>query len=465
MRLVQMAVPPEKHDVVVDLLEDRELNYTIADETSNQGAESIVSVPIETGDVEEFLDSLREVGIEQGGYAIITDVEAILGERESGTERTAQPDTTPPLEPFTSNRISREELQDTVTEMAVITPSYVFFTVVSSIVACTGLLTNSPAVIVGSMVIAPLLGPAVGASVGSIVNDEQLFRTSVLAQGLGLVLAVGSATVFAYLIKFTILSTVDLHTIDEVVSRINPGALSLIVALGSGAVGAFSVSSGASAPLVGVMIAAALIPPAAAVGLSIAYWSPVVLISVTVLLIVNILSINFASLGVLWIRGYRPTHWAEQEIAKRTTMKRIGTLLIGILIVSSFLITTSININQNNQFEEDVDSIAAESDVRILSINTSYELQPFTRTPTAVTVHAETDSNRFADRFRHRIKNRTGADVSVTVVQETVVTSNVTSGTPTPMQRSPDELDPDKYRAGNNTHRYPLPRTISSPPR
>ncbi|RRJ33693.1 TIGR00341 family protein [Halocatena pleomorpha] len=430
MRLVQMAVPPAKHDAVVELLEERELNYAIADETSDLNAETIVSVPIETAEVEGLLDSLREIGIEEEGYAIITDVEAILGSPEKGTERTTRPDSTPLLKPFTSNRISREELQDTVTEMAILTPSYVFFTIVSSIVACVGLLTNSAAVIVGSMVIAPLLGPAVGASVGSIVNDEQLFRTSILAQGLGLVLAVGSATLFAYLIKFTIMPTVDLHTIDEVVSRTNPSALSLIVALGSGAVGAFSVSSGASAPLVGVMIAAALIPPAAAVGLSMAYWSPVVLISVTVLLLVNILSINFASLGVLWMRGYRPPHWFEQETAKRTTMKRIGTLLIGLLIVSAFLITTSINISQNSRFEEEVETITAESDVRTLSVNISYKLRPFTRTPTAVTVHAETNSDQFADRLRYRIENRTGTDVSVTVVQERLQTSNATSGTP-----------------------------------
>lgn len=437
MRLVQIAVPPGKHDAVVMLLDDRGLNYAITDETSGRSTETIVSVPLETGEVEAFLDALRKIGIERGGYAIITDVEAILSEEETRGETRAQPDAKAPLEFVTSNRISREELQADVTEMAAITPSYVFFTVVSAVVACAGLLTNSAAVIVGSMVIAPLLGPAVGASVGSIVNDEQLFRTSVLAQCLGLVLAVLSATIFAYLIKFTIMPTVDLQTIDEVVSRINPGALSLIVALGAGGAGAFSISSGASAPLVGVMIAAALIPPAAAVGLSIAYWSPVVLISVSVLLLVNVLSINFASLGVLWSRGYRPIHWSEQEIAKRATVKRLGTLLVGLLVVSGFLITTSISLNENAQFKENVDEITTESDARILSVNISYEIQPFDRRPTAVTVHAETDSDRLAERLRRRIKQRTDADVSVIVVRETLDTS-----TPNNTTRSPGTSGP-----------------------
>ncbi len=423
MRLLQMAVPPEKHETVVELLEDRGVDYAITDETSERNTAMIVSVPLATGEVEEFLDSLRKIGIERGGYAIITDVEAILADGEVETETDEQKSMESPLELFTSNRISREELQDEVTEMAAMTPSYVFFTVVSAIVACAGLLTNSAAVVVGSMVIAPLLGPAVGASVGSIVNDEELFRTSVLAQCLGLVLAVLSATVFAYFVKLTIMPTVDLKTLDEVISRVNPGALSLIVALGSGAAGAFSVSAGASAPLVGVMIAAALIPPAAAVGLSIAYWSPVILVSVAVLLLVNVLSINFASLGVLWMRGYRPTHWSEQQIAKRTTLKRLGTLFVGLLVVSGFLVTTSINLNQNAQFKETVDDIAAESDARVLAVNISYEIRPFARHPTSVTVRAETDSDRTADRLRWQIKNRTGTDVSVVVIQESLQTS------------------------------------------
>lgn len=452
MRLVQMAVPPEKRDAVVELLDEWGVNYAIADETSGHSADTIVFAPLETGEVEDFLDSLRQTGIERSGYAIITDVEAILSDGESETKTEEQPDTKAPLEFFTSDRISREELQADAAERAAMTPSYVFFTVVSAVVACAGLLTNSAAVIVGSMVIAPLLGPAVGASVGSIVNDEELFRTSVLAQCLGLVLAVLSATVFAYFVKLTIMPTVDLQTLDEVVSRVNPGALSLVVALGSGAAGAFSISAGASAPLVGVMIAAALIPPAAAVGLSIAYWSPVVLISVAVLLLVNVLSINFASLGVLWVRGYRPTYWFEQEIAKRTTLKRLGTLFVGLLLVSGFLVTTSINLNENAQFKETVDEITAESDARILAVNISYEIRPFARHPTAVTVRAETESDRMAERLRQRIKDRTDTDVSVIVVQESLQTSTPNNTTPQP-----------SHPKGTNS-RTNLPALIDRPP-
>jgi uncharacterized hydrophobic protein (TIGR00341 family) len=436
MRLIQLTIKQNKREAVVDLLDERGLTYALTDETSEEGG-VIVSVPVETDAVEEFLDALRGIGVERDGYAVVSDIEAVLSESIEKTEGDKDTDNGT----LSSNRISRDELQAQATDMAALTPNYIFFTVVSAIVAAAGLLTDSAAVVVGSMVIAPLLGPAVGASVGSqekssisriqqisdlrdIVNDDELFRESVKSQLVGLVLAVISGAVFAYLVKFTIMPSVDLQALSEVASRVNPGALALVVALGSGAAGAFSLSTGESAPLVGVMIAAALIPPAAAIGLGIAYWSPILIISVSILVLVNVLSINFASLGVLWLRGYRPSHWFEQEVAKKVTVKRLGILVVGIIVLSSFLVVTTLDLQRNAQFETTVEDVAAESDVRILSLDISYETQLFSRQPEVVTVHAVTETERAADRLRQRIKDETGLDVSVVVVRETVETAS-----------------------------------------
>ncbi|WP_330631851.1 TIGR00341 family protein [Halocatena halophila] len=424
MRLVQIRIADQQKDDVEAALKDREGSYALFAERSESKDATVLSIPLETDEVESFLDGLRELGVDYEGYAVVSDLETVLS---TDYEATAPVDTEStderPGGMWARGRISREELQSDAQEMAAITPKYVFFTVVSAIVAGAGLLTNSGAVIVGSMVIAPLLGPAVGASVGSIVNDDNLFRTSVLAQVLGVVLAIASAGVFAFATKFTIMPTVNLVAIDEIASRINPGALSLVIALGSGAAGAFSISAGASAPLVGVMIAAALIPPAAAVGLSLAYWNEIVFFSVSVLLVVNVLSINIASLGVLWIRGYRPTHWYDQRIAKRATLQRFGTLFLVLLVVSGFLVSTSFNIRENTQFESTVDSVLTDSDVTVLSKNIEHETVLFGRDPVAVTVYVASANDGLANHLQQRIKRRTDTRVSVTVIDETADTA------------------------------------------
>lgn len=63
-------------------------------------------------------------------------------------------------------------------------------------------------------------------------------------------------------------------SLSEVRERLRPDFLSLVVALGSGVAGVYSLMSGVSSALVGVAIAVALIPPAATVGIGIAWGSP-----------------------------------------------------------------------------------------------------------------------------------------------------------------------------------------------
>ncbi|WP_227776874.1 DUF389 domain-containing protein [Haladaptatus pallidirubidus] len=127
--------------------------------------------------------------------------------------------------------------------------------------------------------------------------------------------------------------------------------------------------AGASAPLVGVMIAATLIPPAAVVGLGIAYGDPVLVVSARILVLVNILSINFASLAVLSIRGYRPDHWFEEDLVRRTTLKRIAVLTLGVIVLSSFLVVTSVDLQRNAKFESTVKTTAEESGLTVLSMD------------------------------------------------------------------------------------------------
>jgi uncharacterized membrane protein len=101
--------------------------------------------------------------------------------------------------------------------------------------------------------------------------------------------------------------------------------------------GVISLTSGVSTALVGVMIAVALIPPAATVGIGLAWGAPLVTLGSGVLLAVNVLSINLAALTVLWYTGYRPEHWFREEDARSATLKRIGTLVIAIAVLSAFL--------------------------------------------------------------------------------------------------------------------------------
>jgi uncharacterized hydrophobic protein (TIGR00341 family) len=299
MRLIQTLVPEGKHDVVIEVIEEAEIDYAMTSETSGQGYSDILYIPAESDDVEEILDELRDVGVEREGYMVVTDVETIVSERFEEQNDDEEAD---------EERISREELSTKAHNLSRSTPNYIIFTVVSAVVATAGLLEDSAAIVVGSMVIAPLIGPAMASCVGTVVNDNELFWAGIRSQALGIVVAVLSATLFAFSYRLLLVSELDLLLIQQVVERVHPGLLSLAVALGAGIAGALSLTSGADEALVGVMIAVALIPPAASVGLGIGYADPVVAGGAGILVLVNVLSINAAGIITIWSNATgRPT--------------------------------------------------------------------------------------------------------------------------------------------------------------
>jgi uncharacterized hydrophobic protein (TIGR00271 family) len=293
---------------------------------------------------------------------------------------------------------------------------YVVMTVISAVVATAGLLLDSPAVVVGSMVLAPLIGPAMATSVGTVVDDDDLFDRGVRLQVLGGVLAVGSAALFAVAVRATgvvPLTAGEVFTIGEVRERLAPDLLSLVVALGAGVAGALSLSTGVSAALVGVMIAAALVPPTAVVGIGLAWGRPTAVVGSAVLVMVNFLAVNLAALAVLWRQGYRPERWFQRNEARTATLKRIAVLGVGLLVLSTFLVGVTYATYRTATFETDaraaVTAELADSDasLELLSMTVEYEEVPVRR-PTRVVVTVGyplgTDPPPLADRLRTRIR-------------------------------------------------------------
>lgn len=72
------------------------------------------------------------------------------------------------------------------------TPGFDFFllVVLSCSVASFGLIIDSPAVIIGAMLIAPLMSPILGLSLASVAGERKLFQHAVLALAEGAALAV-----------------------------------------------------------------------------------------------------------------------------------------------------------------------------------------------------------------------------------------------------------------------------------
>ncbi len=334
VRLVQVTVPAGKRETVLAALDDEGVDYVVTDETSGREYTAVVSVPLPTAGVEPVLEAMREAGVERDAYTVVLAAETVESERFDRLVERYEDESDEDAE-----RIAREELRARAQDLAPSLRSFVLLTVVSSLVATAGLLLNSPATVVGSMVIAPLIGPAMALGVGTVLDEDDLARRGVRLQAVGLALTVASAAAFAALVRFggVVPPGLDVVAVDEIGERVAPDVLTLPIALGAGVAGAHSLRSGVSTALVGVMIAVALVPPAAVVGIGIAWGLPAVALGAAVLVSVNVLSINLAVLATLWYSGYRPDRLFRTDEARAATLWRIATLAVAIGLLALVL--------------------------------------------------------------------------------------------------------------------------------
>ena len=81
------------------------------------------------------------------------------------------------------------------------------------------------------------------------------------------------------------------------------------------------------------MVAVALLPPAAALGLMLGYGNTGLAIGAGLLLAVNVVCVNLASKIVFDIKGIRPHSWLEKEKAKRARVVYVLGWLVTLLML------------------------------------------------------------------------------------------------------------------------------------
>jgi len=467
VRLVQVSIPTGKRDTVLSTLDEKGIDYVVTDETSGREYTAVVSFPLPSEAVEPTLEALRDVGIERDAYTVVLAPETVVSRQYEELEERWEEDTG-------EDRIAREELRARAEDLAPSTPTYALMTVVSVVIATAGLLLDSPSVVVGSMVIAPLIGPAMATNVGTVLADEELFVRGVKLQVVGLLLAVAAATLFALFVRTAnmVPPGLDVTAIGEVEERTAPDVLSLVVALGAGIAGAASLRSGVSASLVGVMIAVALVPPTAAIGIGIAWGIPAVVVGSSILVLVNALSINLAALATFWYGGYRPENWFALDQARHALANQGTVLVVAILVLSLALGGITYSTYQRATMEESVRedvhaSVGDDAEVLSIEIGTvgGPVLTPLSaRADHVVVTVGITDGDRptrLASSIREELMNSGYGEPSVEVRYVDVQTAGNESEGPEPGE---DPLSSDRvtYPSNGNSGSYPMASTAPS---
>lgn len=225
------------------------------------------------------------------------------------------------------NRKSLQSIEANVKSGLTNVNYYYAMVVLSSIVAGAGLIGNSPAVIIGSMVIAPLLGPNVALAFSVSVGDVLLFKRAIKHFFIGITIAIILGFLQGKFIHF------ESYT-HEIVSRTNITFLDLLLAFCSGIAGVLSLVIGASGTLVGVMIAVALMPPLVTFGILLGRDDTLMALNAFLLFLSNVIVINLAGILTFRLEKVAPKQFFQQQVAKKKGRRLIRIWLITLLIIS-----------------------------------------------------------------------------------------------------------------------------------
>lgn len=157
--------------------------------------------------------------------------------------------------------VEKKEDAQTIIANAQLDFSYLLINFIATIVACSGLMANSTAVVIGSMLIATLLSPiaSVALSVASL-NFSQIIKGLItLFCGVALVL------IMAFIYGKVFMSQIVTH---EMLARTAPSIFDYFIAFFGGLAGGLAmIFKRYSSVMVGVGIATALVPPLSTAGL------------------------------------------------------------------------------------------------------------------------------------------------------------------------------------------------------
>jgi len=202
---------------------------------------------------------------------------------------------------MTGKRVTSESLDRSYRQLiarAQIDPAFIVLTLSAAGICAFGFQMNSPAVIVGAMVISPLLYPVIAVGVSIFWRDWATFRQSVMCFAIGL----GIALTISILVDMAAPS----ETRSEIADRLSTvPTFYFIVAFLSGLAGAFAFFwPRIVEALAGIAISVALVPPAVMLGIGISELNGALMQGSAKIVVLNVIGMVMgayaASAGLAW---------------------------------------------------------------------------------------------------------------------------------------------------------------------
>ncbi|HZU44839.1 MAG TPA: TIGR00341 family protein [Terriglobales bacterium] len=233
---------------------------------------------------------------------------------------------------------------------------YFAMMVFACLIALMGLLLNSPAVIIGAMLISPLMGPILACGLALTTAEWSLGKKA----GRNLVLSIAEVILIALIA--THFSPLREST-PEILARTNPNLMDLLIAFFSGVAGTIALASRKTAftILPGVAIATAVMPPLATVGYGIGVRNWSIAAGAFMLFFTNFTAIVLSASLVFLLVGFRPQVERLGEKHDLLIRWRIAIVAGIVILISIPLMRTLMRAAQQAQVRSQVEDTLKQS--------------------------------------------------------------------------------------------------------
>jgi uncharacterized hydrophobic protein (TIGR00271 family) len=205
-------------------------------------------------------------------------------------------------------------------------PDFYVMISLSAMIAALGLLLNSAAIIIGAMLIAPLMIAVMGIALGIVQGNARVLLGATRTTLQGALIAVLIGTLVGLLVP-------EPQPGIEILARAQPTLLDLVVALASGAAGAYALCRhDVSDALAGVAISVALIPPLATAGIGVRLADGEIVYGALLLFATNVIAIVAAGGLTLLLFGFQPP--PTREVRTQVFRRGIATTLVLLVAIS-----------------------------------------------------------------------------------------------------------------------------------
>lgn len=318
MRIIEIIADAGHHDTLAGIAEQHNVTDIWCGVSGIDGRQ-VLRMLVDDDSRQGVLDAFQAVlGSSDNARILILPVDAVLPRPEPEQ---------PPAEKVSSIQTTREELYGKIEGGARLDSNFLLMVALSTIVASIGLIENNVAVIVGAMVIAPMLGPYISLAFATSLGDNELIWKSLKTNLAGLTLALSMAFVIGWLWPMYLDGS-------ELLLRTDVGLDSVTLALASGAAAVLSMTTSLASALVGVMVAVALLPPAATLGMMLGSGQYGLALGAALLLAVNVVCVTLSAKLMFLFKGVKPRTWLEKRKARQsfTTYVLIWIILLGVLV-------------------------------------------------------------------------------------------------------------------------------------